>query len=222
MERIRQLLESYDQWTGLDDYEPAELAEQGITGPVAAMLAGVGSGELVTAGGALYHLLDPDGVVYWSRDVLEKLQPIAQPDELHTFMTDEGGGTYVFTCSNGVYVLHHARGLLAHHEDIPSFFEHLLRTLADGAEPFEEAGDSEVIEKRLREARTRTEPTFEELIAGTADADFVPYDPHVRLEKGDLIRHATKGKGIVTAVKTTMFVQVAFYDGKATLNHKGW
>lgn len=222
MESLAELLESYDRWIPAETYDRDQLVEQGIGDELAALLADAGSGELETAGGMRYCLLDPDGIVYWSREVLEKLQPIAQPAGLLTFFIDQGGGTYVFSCSNGVYAMHHQRGFLGHYVDVAAFFEELMRTIAAGGEPFEQETDSEAIERQLRAARMGETTPFEALIAGKADADFVPYDRYARLEEGDLVLHPTLGKGIVTAVKTTMYAQVEFADGKTTLQHKGW
>jgi prepilin-type processing-associated H-X9-DG protein len=67
-------------------------------------------------------VLDADGIVYWSREVLERLQGTCQPAGLLTFCIDDGGGTCAFWCSSGVFTHHHQRGLLARYDDVPAFF----------------------------------------------------------------------------------------------------
>ena len=73
----------------------------------------------------------------------------------------------------------------------------------------------------MRRARTAVVKLGKGAKTGKKDVDFVPYDPHIRWKKGDLMVHPREGRGFVVAVKTTMYIQVEFASGKKTLGHKG-
>jgi len=219
---LASLFQSQPAWSSTNIYETDELREANIVGGVATLLNEVGSGDINVTEGGLYHVLDVEGVAYWSRDVLEKLQGRCQPAGLNTFFTDAGGGTYGFVCSNGVYAMHFSRGLLARFDDLKDFFSAVFAAVSQGAEPFADLAGLEAVEQTLRQADMLQESGFQHLIAGKVDADFAPYDPHIPWKKGDLMMHASQGRGIVLAVKTTMYIQVEFASGKHTLGHKGW
>ncbi|MDX9720928.1 MAG: hypothetical protein RBU37_09265 [Myxococcota bacterium] len=220
---MKELFERSESFVGTKTYDAETLAEAGIEGELALLLEELGSGELKTPGGLLFHVLDPDGIVYWSREVLEKLQGTAQPAGLQAFFIDEGGGSYAFRCSNGVYTLHHQKGLLARYDSIAAFFLRAFEKLDSGRNPFDVAGsDQSALEVALREALPLQETPLQERLAGTKDAEFRSYDPYSRWREGELMRHPVYGKGIVTAVKTTTLVQVAFATGKRTVAHRGW
>ena len=219
---LQTLFESQDSWSQTCTHDAEALSDATIKGKLALLLSEVGSGEIRVPEGGLYHVLDPEGIAYWSREVLEKLQAVCQPAGLHTFFIDEGGGTYGFVCSNGVYAMHHRRGFLGRYEDIASFFAKVFADIASGEEPFSTDGDSDAIEKLLRQAKMCEPSRFEEHLAGKTHADFRPYDPYIPWSEGDLMMHPKEGRGVVVAVKTTMYIQVEFASGKKTLGHKGW
>lgn len=218
---LQERFESLESWSRGCTHD-AVLREQDIGRELAIHLSEIGSGEIRTADGGLYHVLDPDGIAYWSREVLEKLQGICQPDGLCTFFIEEGGGTYAFVCSNGVYTMHHRGGFLGRCEDLASFFGRALTLVEEGEEPFDEVEDGTAIEQMLRQAKMRSKSSFDERIAGKVHTDFRSYDPHTPWKKGELMMHPQEGRGIVVAVKTTMYIQVEFASGKKTLCHKGW
>jgi hypothetical protein len=221
--RLEALFAGLESWSPAKDYDAEQLTELGIRGEVARLLTEVGSGELTSASGQTYHLLDPEGVAYWSREVMEKLQDRWQPAHLETFLIDEGGGQYAFLCSNGVYILDHAHGLLARYEGLEAFLAAALGRLRAGKEPFdEEKRDPQVLLHWLRESAPATGSSVDQRLRQLGADAFRPYDPHVRWRKGDLMLHPTEGRGIVTAVKTTMYIQVEFASGKKTLAHRGW
>ncbi len=221
MTSLGDLFGALDTWTPADSYDDAALAAAGIHGDVAALLAEVGSGVIDTServGGDRHHVLDPEGVAYWSREVLEKLQGICQPAGLQTFFIDDGGGTYAFACSNGVYTFHYQRGLLARFDDVAAFF----RDAMAGEVVFGTRGDPDALAERLRQAEQIVETPLAERLAGKTHQEFRRYDPYVPWRDGELMTHPAHGRGIVTAVKSTMFIQVEFAGGRVTLAHKGW
>jgi hypothetical protein len=61
------------------------------------------------------------------------------------------------------------------------------------------------------------EPKWAEVEA-KPDESFVPFVLSSRYTKGDLIRHAKFGKGMVLAVEPTR-IEVLFHDGKKKLGH---
>jgi len=219
---LQSLFESHPGWSATAGHDADALSDANIDGAVAALLEAVGSGDLQSEDGGLYHLLDPDGIEHWSREVLEKLQSIAQPIGLKTFFIDAGGGTYAFACSNGTYTMHHSLGLLERHGSVEAFVRDVFARLSQGAEPFPSAVQSDQVESMLRQAEASVDTTFDARIAALGDVTFPPYDPHIPWKAGDAMTHPRHGRGIVVAVKTTMYIQVEFASGRTTLGHKGW
>lgn len=60
--------------------------------------------------------------------------------------------------------------------------------------------------------------TWERLLEGKTDADFVPYSVSHRYERGQLVQHAKFGKGAVVEVTPTN-AQIVFRDGPKKLGH---
>ena len=218
----RTLFDLQESWSVSDSHVDEELAQAEIEGELAALLSEVGSGTIRTSDADVYHVLNPKGITYWSREVLEHLQGICQPLRLRTFLIDEGGGTYAFICSNGVYVLHHQRGLVGRFEDIAAFFTYLFEGIRADANLFRSAPDADAIAQRLKQAETMPKLSPLTQLGAKTDAEFRPYNAHIAWKEGDLMMHPNEGRGIVVAVKTKMYIQVEFASGKKTLGHKGW
>jgi hypothetical protein len=60
--------------------------------------------------------------------------------------------------------------------------------------------------------------TWERLLEGKTDADFVPYAPSGRYAKGQFVAHARFGKGVVVEATATN-VQIQFRDAVKKLGH---
>ncbi len=62
------------------------------------------------------------------------------------------------------------------------------------------------------------EKTWEELVEGKADGDFVPYLLSERFAKGQFIHHAKFGKGVIVDADTSR-IEILFQEGKKKLGH---
>lgn len=62
------------------------------------------------------------------------------------------------------------------------------------------------------------EQSWEELVEGRTDGEFVPYVLSTRFGKGQLVQHTKFGKGVVVEADTSR-VEILFQDGKKKLGH---
>lgn len=62
------------------------------------------------------------------------------------------------------------------------------------------------------------EKTFEQLVEGTSESDFGPYDMSLKYDKGHRLSHPKFGRGFVVGVEGTR-IEILFADGKRKLGH---